>query len=198
MKYIALIVAIGVVLAIALGVYVLITRRSRGAQGEDDWTRLWDARLKALEAALGPAEDVVLHSQVPFHLDGGADVLVFRRHANGVAYVTADLIGDDRAKPNGTGQYELMICPREDAEWAPSLISWLARYTIDGVLSPGDTMDMSRGFPQPTALAALLFVDHARINVNAKPAGVLLCVGITADELQYRAENGSDALISKC
>lgn len=81
----------------------------------DDWKRLWDARLAALEGVLGPSDGEVLHSPIPFGLGGNADVIRFRKHVDGVVYVTSDLIGDQQSKPNMLGQYELMICLRDDA-----------------------------------------------------------------------------------
>jgi hypothetical protein len=103
------VIAIGIALAlgIVLGVYLMT---STSNSGDDDWQRQWSARQTAFEGVFGPADDTVLHSPVPFYLDGAADVLVFRKHNEGVVFVTADLIGDDRSRPNSLGQYELMIC----------------------------------------------------------------------------------------
>jgi hypothetical protein len=164
----------------------------------NDWQVLWDVRLVALESVFGPHDDdAILHSPIPFNLDGNADVLIFRKHLKGVVYVTADLIGDDRSKPSELGQYELMICLRREADWAPDLIAWLARYTIEAVLSPGDTMEIAPGLPQPTRLTNLLFVPYAELTVNRAKAGVLLCLGITSDEFDYCVERGSDAMLGK-
>lgn len=165
-------------------------------QEDNDWQQLWDKRLTALESVLGASDDTVFHSPVPFHLDGSADVLAFHKHNEGVAYVTANLIGDDRSKPNDLGQYELMICLRKDADWAPQLISNLAKYTIDAVLSPNDTMDIGPALPQPTQLEAFLYVSYANVTVDDKKAGILLCLGITKDELSFVRENSVDELVS--
>jgi hypothetical protein len=171
-------------------------RRSNDTDGDDVWQRLWHARLAALETVLGPAEDAVYHSPIPFYLDGGADVVVFTNHNEGVVYVTADLIGDDRSKPSEVGQYELMICLREDADWAAALLSWLAKYTIDAVLSPYDTMDIGPALPQPTQLVVFLFVHYATVTVDERTAGILLCLGITQDELTFARKNGPHELMS--
>ena len=78
--------------------------------GEDDWQKNWDARIAALETELGKADDQITTSPVPIYLGGGADVLTFQKHVDGVAYVTAGLIGDDSQKKTPLGQYELMMC----------------------------------------------------------------------------------------
>lgn len=183
------------IIGVVGGIY-LMTRSDDPAMN-DDWQRLWDARLAALEALLGPSDDKVLHSPVPFHLDGAADVLVFRKHNDGVVYVTADLIGDDRSKPSELGQYELMMCMRKDAHWAANLISNLAKYTVEEVISPRDTMDIGPALPQPTELVAFLFVPYANVMVEGNEAGILLCLGITQDECALAHEGGADALLSR-
>jgi len=163
------------------------------------WQRLWDSRLDALEATLGTADDSVFETPIPFYLGGGASVLTFRQHNAGVAYVTADIIGDDQAEPNEMGQYELMLCLRREAKWAPQLLCELAQYTREAVLAPRDTMDLEAALPQPTQLAAFVFVPYATIEVLDAPAGLLLCLGITADELElcHAGENGYDDLLAR-
>ena len=163
----------------------------------DDWEVLWDARLAALESVLGPSDDSVLHSPVPFELGGPADVLIFREHVEGVVYVTAGVIGDEDALPGDGGQYELMICLRDGEDWAPQLLSQLAMYTREAVLNSGDTMDIGPALPQPTQLSAFLYHSYAAITVNEQPATVLLCVGITKDELAFASKKGSAALIER-
>ena len=65
---------------------------------DDDWQKTWDARLAALEHELGQSDDTIATSPVPIYLGGGADVLTFKKHVDGIAYVTAGLIGDDANK----------------------------------------------------------------------------------------------------
>lgn len=172
-----------------------LTLRRTDDASADRWQELWDARLSSLESIFGPSDDGVFHSPLPFHLGGAADVVPFRRHLDGVTYVTADLIGDTRSKPNQLGQYELMICLREHSDWGPELISNLATYTLEAVLEPTETMDVAPSLPQPTQITSLLFVAYSELEFEAKPCGVLLCLGITEDELRYRHECGYDQVV---
>lgn len=161
------------------------------------WERHWKARLLALESVLGPSDGTVLHSAIPFHLDGKADVVCFHKHVDGVVYSTADLIGDDRSRPNLLGQYELLIATKADEAWAPSLISWLAKYTIHEVLQPWDSMEIGLALPKPTDLTTLLFVPYGQIEVGKKAANLLLCLGITADEIAFCRESDCDLLLDR-
>jgi hypothetical protein len=172
-------------------------RRSEASAAADDWQRTWDARLAALQSVFGPADDDILTSVIPFYLGGSADVLAFRKHNDGICYVTAGIIGDASAKPNKHGQYELMICVREPAaaDWAPNLVGTLARHTTEAVLSSGETMDIAPALPQPASVTQLLFLNYADINIQGKNAGVLLCLGINADEVEYIKTHGLEPLV---
>jgi hypothetical protein len=158
-----------------------------GTRSADDWEVWWDARTAALEGVLGVSDDFVGHAVVPFHLGveagGAADVLYFRKHVPGVVTVTADLIGDDDQVPNDLGNYELMICERDDAEWGAGFIARLAYFTLQARLNPGETMDVGPALPEGSTLSAILLLDYARFTVRGRSAGLLLCLGITADEL---------------
>ncbi|MDR3621234.1 MAG: suppressor of fused domain protein [Paludisphaera borealis] len=157
------------------------------ARTADDWEVWWDARTAALEDVLGESDDVVGHAVIPFpsgvEAGGAADVLFFRKHVPGVVTVTADLIGNDDQVPNDLGNYELMICERDDTEWGAAFIARLAYFTLQARLNPGETMDVRPALPESSTLSAILLLDYARFTVRGRSAGLLLCLGITADEL---------------
>src|SRR4051794_30766849 len=100
-----------------------------GPHNVQEEQRWWDARVAALETIFGTGDGTVRRASTELHQMGFADVMRFRAYINGVTYVTCSLIGNRRQVPNKWGQYELMICSREDQEWAPALISRLAAYT---------------------------------------------------------------------
>ena len=109
----------------------------------DDWTVVWNAREEALSRILGQPTGIVHHAVQPFYLGGTADVLPFQDFVQGMTYVTAELTGEDVGqKPNGLGNYELMICAKKENDYAVGLISKLARYTCDAKLEAGQTMDI--------------------------------------------------------
>jgi hypothetical protein len=169
------------------------------AAGADDWQRLWDARVAALEGLLGKCDGTVYHAPPPLHLDGYADVLRFRHFVAGVTYVTCDLIGNPRHVPNDRGSYELMMCTRDDNNWAPAVLSRLAKYTHDAAVHVGDTMHLVHAVPRHSTIAALLFarppLPEPHFDVLGKPASLVLCVGITGAEFAMcKAHNSSVVL----
>ena len=161
---------------------------------DDEWTLWWDARLAAMESVLGKSADTVGHGVIPFELGadlgGAADIVYFRHHLDGVVAATSELIGCDDQIPNDQGNYELMICSREEDDWGPNIICQLAHYTLESALNPGETMDIGPATPDGSTIAAFLFCDYGRFKVRDREAGLLLCLGITAGELsQCRAGN---------
>ena len=155
---------------------------------DNEWEKWWDARVAAIEGVLGKSEDVVGHSVIPFQfgceMGGAADIIYFCKHLPGRVSVTCELIGCEDQVPNNLGNYELMICHRDDEDWGPNIICNLAYYTLEAELNPGDTMDIDSATPEDSTIAALLFLEYARFKVRGKKAGLLLCIGITADELK--------------
>jgi hypothetical protein len=166
---------------------------------EDEWERIWDARIAALTPILGKPVDSVYHATVPLSLGGFADVLKFPKYIPGVTYVTAELTGGEAGQPpNALGNYELMICVRKELPRAADLISRLARYTCETKLEPGETMDLPDFF-SGSVIKALLFThpgDHPlKFKLLDRWCGALVCIGITADELEFKETHGPDALL---
>jgi Suppressor of fused protein (SUFU) len=155
---------------------------------EDEWGEWWDARVAGIETVLGPSHDMVGHAPVPFDLGadigGAADIIYFKKHLKGIVSVTSELIGHYEQVQNDFGNYELMICHRDDEPWGANVISRLAYYTLEAKLNPGETMDIGSALPDDSTLAAFLFFNYATFKVRGRKAGLLLCVGITADELK--------------
>jgi hypothetical protein len=149
---------------------------------------------------LGPPTDRVFHALVPLSLGGSADVLEFPAYLPGATYVTADLVGDSGQPESSLGQYELMICTREREDWAPNLISGLARYTLESVLEPCETMDIGSALPTGSTIAALLFTEpdltSNELLVGGQRCGLLLCLGITATELQACFDGRTSELLA--
>lgn len=165
----------------------------------DQWQRIWEARIAALSPILGVPSDTVLHSAMPFHFGGDADVLLFPHFMPGIIYLTAEMTGEDVGQlPTSLGNYELMICARQEFQKAADLISSLARYTCDAELEPGETMDIGSFFDD-TTIRALLFT-HPReqalhFEFLGQRYGLLLCIGITVEELAFAQSHGSESLI---
>ena len=167
---------------------------------EEEWKKVWDARIAALAPFLGVPTNMVLHATIPFQLGGSADVLMFPNFISGVTYVTAEMTGEDVGqRPNSSGNYELMICAKQELQKAGDLISKLARYTCDAELEAGQTMDLGTFFGD-SSIRALLFAhpkeQEIQFSVLGQNCSLLLCVGITSEELAYGRSEGTEKLLS--
>ena len=177
-----------------------LRRLLRIQSATDAWEATWVARQTALEKLFGPSADSVLHAVVPFHLGGQADVLVFKEHIVGAAlYVTADLTGDDSGQVSNDvwEQYELAICVRAEDSGPASTISRLATYCLNTPVQPGETMDIEPAVPQPSVIKAFLFADYGHFRLSGRRCGVLLCLGITGEELQRCFDLGSTVVLEE-
>ena len=170
----------------------------------DNWEATWNSRMAALSEFFGPSADKVFHATIPFHLGsdlgGQADVVFFPSYIGGFAYVTSEMSGEDVGQIEGDfSSYELAICTRSENQKAPDIISRLARYTCDARLIAGESMDIGDFFGDDS-IRALLFCHPEggpiSFELNRRKCGVLLCIGITKDELEMKIKKGSDALIS--
>ena len=151
---------------------------------EPDW---FGQRVAAMETAFGGAEDTILHAVVPFDFGydagGRADVVQFKGHIDGTIYATCDLIGSAEQVANCLGTYELAVCHRNNEDWGAGVIGALAYYTLDARIDPGHTMDLGPSIPKGSRITGFLFDTLANIEMMGHRAGVLLCIGITSDEL---------------
>jgi hypothetical protein len=148
--------------------------------------------LRAIRTHVGNIGQDDFHSVIPFDAGlelGGAPDLVsveFPKGNSHVAYITSDLIGRKQV-PNRLGNYELMIClpPNLTAGFAIQTLAPLAYYSLTEALEPGETSDISEMLPSDSTLAGLLFFDYARFQILNRACGILLCIGITGDEMRH-------------
>jgi hypothetical protein len=165
----------------------------------DDWKKIWEGRIGGLTRVFGKPAETVFHASVPFHLGGFADVVPFPDYVPGITYVTANLTGQEVGqRPSSLGNYELMVCVREDLPKAADLVSKLSRYTCDAELEAGQTMDLGTYFGDST-IRALLFAYPGEKQIHfeflGERYGLLLCVGITGEELAFGRSEGSEKLL---
>jgi len=134
-------------------------------------------------------------SSFPIYLGGEADVLQFKNHIDGIAYVTAGLIGCGGQPPSNIGEYELAMCVRNDDHQTLVLLSKLSHYTLEHVIQPGDTMDVAPAMPDGSQISSLLFTTYREFEFQDNEAGILLGIGITQAEFKHCQEHGPEALI---
>jgi hypothetical protein len=153
-----------------------------------------------IEQILGKSENIVLHSPVPFQfgydLGGRADVYLYKNHIDGIVYVTGDLIGQ-KQRCSDAGNFEFMVAHKADNKWGPNLISNLSYYTLDSSINSGETMDIGTYALPENTVKAIIFDKYATFRIGFKKYGLMLVIGITEDELEWKKRNGGINLIDK-
>lgn len=176
----------------------LLQRLVRRAVHADAFEVLHRSRVDALESQLGKCDGMVLRPRGRLAI-GFSDVLRFHHYVHGVTYATCDLIGDDRQQPNRFGHYELMICTRQEEEWAPRIISRVAGWTRRSILNPGELMELGDHAPEDSQIAGFLFdtpeTEHPYFSVMGYAASLVLCIGVTRRELDSAREHGPGPLL---
>lgn len=166
----------------------------------NEWERTWNEGVAALSSVLGPPADGVHHAVVPLSMGGGADVLMFENFVPGTAYVTCDLLGADQP-PNSLGAYELMVVFRERNDVLVRVLSRLAAYTLQTRLEPGHVMGLGTELGVGSSIRALLFqradTNPSTFQAVGKQSGILLAIGLTADELKMCATGKSRAVVQR-
>ncbi|HQY89504.1 MAG TPA: suppressor of fused domain protein, partial [Tepidisphaeraceae bacterium] len=148
--------------------------------------------ITELSKMLGKPDDDLHHSPVPLFMGGPPDVFVFSSSDNGgVFYVTAGLTSEGTGQePNDLGQYEIAIATRKSADWVADLASKLGLYSLQAVLSHGETLELGDALPSGSTISAFLLLDYngeEHFQIDGRECHILLAVGLTKRELDaYR------------
>ena len=109
--------------------------------------------------------------------------LHFREYVAGVVYATCYLVGSGDQIANCLGESSWPFAIELKSPGAQNYISRVASATLEAGLEPGQTMDVGPFAPDGSTISALMFEEFARFTFHGKSAGVLLYIGVTADEL---------------
>lgn len=172
-----------------------------------------DAKQAGLERALGPMDEMVLHSIIPFFMGGGLDLYAFSRCIPGKVIATQELIGrrkKDRPKKGAFGAFELVACVRPGVDLESeaeiglvrTLLNPLAQYAFMAKLKPGDTAEIPMDDGEPSL--GVLFGEFRSVEwgkgpfeIDGELFGLLLCVPLVGGELAFARREGGAALRAK-
>jgi hypothetical protein len=160
---------------------------------------LADKFFKQIDEQFGPFDRPFLFRVFPFDAGGALNLLtVGARRESFVTYVTWDLFGHDEQKHGRLGRYELAaVC--DDENWCIEILTKIGRQSLETVLNPGDTLDIGPWVDSSAVLQGIVFEEacslRIRVGIHREQCGLLRCIGITRQELQYAKDNGVPSLI---
>jgi hypothetical protein len=179
-----------------------------------DESAYYDAKKQALQRVLGPMDDMVYHSIIPFSAGGEVDLYFFPQSPHGTAVATMELIGPDDTgpKPSRIGTYELVMFTHLDTtaadpspearafrDSAVDTLSTFGRYVFDTPVNPHDTGELP---PDEQGQQTWLVFDEYRkpgvdFTIDGRQHGLLLCIRVFHSELEFATKNGTEALLER-
>lgn len=156
----------------------------------------YDAKQKALEQVLGPMDEGVFHSIIPFAMGGSLDLYTFSSVIPGTVYVTQELIGpgkDDRTAAGPKGHYELVVCRKanhdsdeDGVNLVARLLNPIAQHAFDTPLGPGETAALpGEEDDSPHQLVLLTEFDPRGVPFAVGDETFFLLCVITIHESEY-------------
>lgn len=148
--------------------------RKREQFDEKCWDEHYEAKKTAIETILGPMDDIVGHSIIPFDIGGALDMYYFSSCLAGTVFCSMELIDPDGEGPvpSRMGTYELVSCTKhkntsttkeppeerakriEEDHLTPferiqhrmcGTMTTLARYSFQAILNPNETCEVPVG-----------------------------------------------------
>jgi hypothetical protein len=176
------------------------TRRKKSIKNKatenDD---IFDARINALTTEFGEIKNV-LQAGIPFQLgyDAGGlpNIYFFENHIEGLVSITGNLIGE-KQPPSDAGNYELMLITKDKNDFLIQLLQNLSFYTMDASINSGDTMDLPLYNQIDTNICAVIFDCYKHFKISNKKCGVMVMIGITQEELDFRNQHGGSQLLNE-
>jgi hypothetical protein len=168
-----------------------------------------EAKQQSLERTLGPMDEMVYHSIIPFVLGGGLDLYTFSACIPGKAFVTQELVSRDkqgRPKPGRQGHFELVAClppgkgdDEDGLQLVNSLLNPIARYASMASLNPGETAEVPGDDGEPTLPVVFDRFDPKGVGfeVEGEELHLLLCIAVHHSELAHARAKGSADLMKR-
>ncbi len=112
------------------------------------------------------------------------------------AYVTCELAAREGQKPGSMGRFELLVVC-DDRQWAGRILTLVGSTSMNSALDAGHTVDLSPAMKAPGTLDAVLLDRFSQSGINGRDYAILRCIGITARELAFAKQAGTDTLRQK-
>lgn len=173
----------------------------------------YEEKKSAMESILGPLGDLVGHAIIPFEIGGAVDMYYFHEAMDGTAFATMELIEPDGSgpKPGRIGTFELVAFTRQeftaerDGPFSSierrfcGIFTTLGNYASQAVLNPRETCEVPAGEDEDNR--CLVFDEWKKpgveFEIRGKKHGLLLCIEVFRNEMEYAMENGTLRLLQK-
>jgi hypothetical protein len=162
-----------------------------------DISQLANEFFAVIDKTLGPFDKPLQFRLFPFDAGGNLNILNAGAGTKQfVLYVSWDLYGQEQLKQGSLGRYEL-LSSCDDENWCVEILTNVGRLCLQEIFDPGDTLDIGPWVGQEAALQGVLFEEAFRTNIGGQECGLLRCIGVTKQELDFAVKNGVPSLINR-
>lgn len=161
--------------------------------------RLFYAQLfRPLEAAFGRIDPETRMAIIGFDCGGPLNFATIDRKINEpfVTYISCELAVREAQVPSEAGRFEL-FCHSNDEQWVRAVVSEIGRMSLEAEFGHGHTVDVSALVGEGAPLTGAVLEQFATAQVEAAQYCLLRVHGITAAEMNFAVEEGSDVLFER-
>jgi hypothetical protein len=188
---------------------------------EEQYNEFYNLKENAVTEVLGEMYGLVGHAVIPFQIGGNVDMYYFPDAIDGTAFATMELIAYENKGPvpNRNGMYELIAFTKhkinkkkyeiiKEGNFDPfgkierricSIFTSIGNYSYQAKLEPGETCEIP-GDEREESIC-LIFdeykKDDVEFKINGKNYGLLVCIEIFRNEMEYAMKYGSEELFKK-
>jgi hypothetical protein len=163
-----------------------------------DYSHFYHELFSPLEATLGSRDPNTIFAIVGFDCGGPLNFVTFGVNSGQkfVTYVSCELAVRREQRPAAFGRYEL-LASCDDEHWVRHWLSEIGRMSLLESFDDGHTLDFGENVAQSERIHGVLFEKGYSREIGGESYGILRCVGITRDEIEFARQYGSKSLLAR-
>lgn len=163
-----------------------------------DYNAFYAELFRPIERECGPLDKAGIFHIIGFDCGGPINFSTVgaEEKKEFVSYVTCELSVREEQVPSSIGRFEL-LCHSDDESWVRSVITDLARMTLEAEFDHGHTVDITASVGESGLLRGLVLERFAAVEISGRSYGIFRVHGIFADEMQLAIDEGADALFER-
>jgi hypothetical protein len=163
-----------------------------------DYEPFYKDLFKPVVKQFGPLDRNSIMAIIGFDLGGPLNFSTVGREKKKalITYISCELAVREDQRTGRIGPYELMThC--DDEQWVRSVISSVGRMTLDELFESAHTLDIGGWVKKSAPLQGIFFEEFACVRIKGKKHGILRCMGITRDEMEFAQSEGLGPLLMR-
>ena len=160
-----------------------------------DYEVFYNKLFGPVEEQLGLLDRSTIFALIGFDYGGPLNFSTIGAKNGGtfITYISCELAVREDQKPSSAGRFELM-CHCNDGGWVREILTRTGAMSLESRLDHLHTIDIS-GVVEPEAtLRGIVMEKFSTAKIDSEEYSILRVHGVTAKELEFAMEKGSEAL----